>query len=210
MSVNYYDDALAAKIQSWINVPGLQVLKPDATKRLFQTKAQQANDKPLTLPLIALSRGKEIEILDITKQPKTYDGLAIAQTEERTILMNAIPIQLTYQVDIYARYIEEADEFLREFIFNFVNYPKLVIEVPYNDCDVSHTSTIYLNNTVEDNSDIAEHLFYDQFTRYTIQLTIDDAYLFNLPIKQNARIQSAELQVHDRTDYEIVEKEKIM
>ena len=43
-------------------------------------------------------------------------------------------------------------------------------------------------STVEDNSDIAQRLLPDQFTRFTFKLYIDDAYLFSVPIKENTRV----------------------
>lgn len=65
-----------------------------------------------------------------------------------------------------------------------------------------------LNSTVTDNSDIPERLFPDQFTRFTIQLELQDAYLYSVPINTNINIVPEELQLVDpRTgDVEVTEK----
>lgn len=123
--------------------------------------------------------------------------------------INVIPIRIGYQLDIYTRYMAEADEYIRNFVFNFVNYPKLKVVLPYNDLNLEHLSNIWLGSNVSDNSDIEEHMFPDQFTRFTLNLEIDDAYLFSLPIQTPATIEEAEFEVRDRTTMEIVESGKI-
>ena len=123
--------------------------------------------------------------------------------------INVIPIRIGYQLDIYTRYMAEADEYIRNFVFNFVNYPKLKVVLPYNDLNLEHLSNIWLGSNVSDNSDIEEHMFPDQFTRFTLNLEIDDAYLFSLPIQTPTTIEEAEFEVRDRTTMEIVESGKI-
>lgn len=210
MAVSLYDEALVTMFNSWINSSGLQVLRPDETRKLLQTKAQQNNDKPISLPFIALSRDKEIRILETAKQSKTFRGIVLGKTEERSIPLNVIPIAINYQLDIYTKKIEEADEFVREFIFNIVNYPTLTIKIPYNDCDIEHNANISLEDTIIDNSDIQEHLFYDQFVRYSIRFSIDDAYYFSLPVTKNVSIESMELKVHSLQNPQIVESSEII
>lgn len=205
MSIKLYDDAITNKIQSWILDPNLRLLKPDESTRFFQMNLDLKNDEHLTLPLIALSRDKTIDILEITKQPKTYSGFAVKQNEDKTIPLNAIPIKLSYQLDIYCRYMEEADEYLRNFVFNLINYPSVKIEIPYNDINYLHESNIQLEPVLTDNSDIREHLISDQFTRFTIRFSINDAYMFSAPIYKNWKFNNLKIDVMDRTDKDIVE-----
>ncbi len=205
MSVRLYDEALTNKIKKWIKDPDLRVLKPSETSELFRINADIKNDKPITLPLIALSRETQITLLNTNKQPKTYDGFKIKAYDNQGNLvpldkmqkLNCIPMQLNYQLDIYTQHQAEADEYMRNFAFNFINYPNVVIEIPYNDCKLLHESTVYVDNVVEDNSDIAQRLFPTQFTRYTFKLTIDNAYLFSAPIKDNLIITSVVLDTND-------------
>lgn len=205
MSVRFYDEALTDKIKKWVKDPKLRVLKPEETLELFKNNADIGNDEPITLPLVALSRGTKITLLNTNKQPKSYDGFKIRAYDkngnevilDKTQKLNVIPMQLEYQLDIYCQHRAEADEYLRNFAFNFVNYPNVVIEIPYNNCKLLHESTIYVDNDVEDNSDIQERRFPSQFTRYTLKLTIDNAYLFSAPAKENLLISSIVMDINN-------------
>lgn len=165
MAIRFYDEALYSKIQKWVKDPNMRILRPDEVTRLFQMRADLTDDKPLKLPIIALSRDTQIEVLSTNKKPLTFDGMMKEATADKTLQINVIPIQIGYQLDIYTRLYEEGDEYLRNFIFNFVNYPKLTVTLPYNESNIEHNANITLIKTVEDNSDIAQRLFPDQFVR---------------------------------------------
>ena len=55
---------------------------------------------------------------------------------------------------------------------------------------LSHDANIRVTSDVEDNSDIPERLIPGQFTRLTLGISIDDAYLFDVRIKDNLSIKS--------------------
>lgn len=204
MSIRLYDEALSNKIKSWVKDPNLTILKPDETARLFQMKADQVDDKPISLPFVALSRDKETKIINIQKQSKTFSGFIVQASKQTQMTLNVIPIRIGYQLDIYTRKMEEADEYIRNFIFNFVNYPKLVVNLPYNNANLTHEANVWLDDSIIDNSDIKEHLFADQFYRFSLKLYVDDAYLFSLPVKETPKIESIEFAVED-TDKSIIE-----
>ena len=210
MSIGLYDNALYDKIHKWVKDPNLRILKVDETTRLLQMISDQTKDAPIKLPLIALSRDPNIKIITPQKQELSYNGVKVYSDEEKSIQVNAIPIEIKYQLDIYTRKREEGDEYIRNFVFNFINSPKLKVDVPYNDLGFEHISNLYLDENIQDNSDIEEHLFSDQFTRYTLTLYVDDAYLFSLPIKENAKIVGVELEVQDRDTKEIIESEVVL
>lgn len=198
MAIRFYDEALAGKIQRWMPEESkIKILKPDETAALFSIRADETGDKPVKLPLIALSRDTSIEILNTNKQVMTFDGIVVGSTSKQSITLNAIPIQLTYQLDIYTAKMAEADEYLRNFLFNIINYPKLTIGIPYNDQNLTHDSNIRLISTVNDNSDIPQRRFRDQFVRYTIKMTVDDAYLFSAPTKINRSLVEADVKIVD-------------
>lgn len=188
MSVNFYDTALLNKFKKWVAGTQVQITGPEETRRKFQIQLDNNNDNPITLPLITISRLPSVIVNSTNKKPLTYDGWRKDNNGESGSQLNGIPITVEYQLDIYTRYLEEADEYLREFIFNIINYPKLKIEIPYNNAKIEHVSNIRLNGTVQDNSDIPERLIPGQFTRFTIPLNIDDAYLFDYKVKENAKI----------------------
>ena len=190
MAISYFDKALLNKVKSWVNDPNMTITGPDETKRLFQYKADISGDQPIQLPLIALRRGRDVEILSTNKKPLTFDGATIEANRERSGILNGIPISIKYQLDIYTRYYQEADEYIRNFIFQFINFPKIDIVIPYNDANIEHSSNVRIETTVTDNSDIPERLIPGQFTRFTLPLYIDDAYIFDYKFRKNYIIET--------------------
>lgn len=189
MAFEYYDDALAGKLMKWTPTNlQLRVLKPDDTRRLMELKADDSRDKNLRLPFIALSRNNEIELLSNMKSPKSFDGLKLKQTEEKTLQMNVLPVKLQYQLDIFAKTQIEAEQYVREYLFKLVNNPVIKIVIPYNGQDVTQIANIKVLSNISDTSDIPQRLYTGQFTRWTIQLEILDAFLYNLPYRKNWKI----------------------
>ena len=136
MSVTLYDEAVAKKINSWLPKSKdrqLHVLAPDETRRLFSIELDETADEPIKLPLIALSRDNTVDIKQRTMTPMSFDGLMLDSNGKKTLQLDAIPISLSYQLDIYARRVEEADALMREFAFKLINNPQIIIELPYND-----------------------------------------------------------------------------
>lgn len=186
MALEYYDDVIAAKISRWLpSNSNVRILKPDETRRLFELQANDSDDKPLQLPLISISRDNNIELILNVKSPKSYAGKKLSQTKEQSLLLNAIPIKLQYQLDIYTKTADAGDEYLRQFLFKLINNPAIKIIIPYNGIDVEQIANIRVLNTVTDTSAISERLFPGQFTRWTIQFEILDAFLYDAPYKKN-------------------------
>lgn len=188
MAVRFYDEALLKKFQKWTADTQVHLTGINETKRLFEVVADTNNDRPIQFPLIALSRNGGYTIQEKYKQPRSYNGSALVVTTDSGAKLNAIPIGISYQIDIYTRELAEADEYARNIVFNIINYPKLNIEIPYEDSGLTHDANIRLITDVEDNSDIPERLISGQFTRFTIGIDIDDAYLFDVRVKDNLRI----------------------
>ena len=86
--------------------------------------------------------------------------------------------------------------FARELIFNFINFPAVPIIVPYNNQNIVHTSTVRVSGNVADNSDIPERMIPGQFTRLTLSLNIDDAYLWDVRSRNNVRIGDVGLKIY--------------
>lgn len=129
------------------------------------SNAEDSGDKPLTLPLIALSRNNDLEIGINVKTPKSYAGPKIRQTEAESLILNAIPVKPQYQLDIYTKTAEEGDEYLRQYLFKLINNPVIKIIIPYNGVDIEQIANIRVLNTVSETSEISERLFPGQFTR---------------------------------------------
>lgn len=228
MAIRYYDDLLAEKLKRWVPENSkLRVLKPDETKRLFETKADDNNDKNIKLPFIALSRNADIQLLSNIKQAKSYAGLKLSNLEyfktgnpedmdavEGTLQLNVIPIQVNYQLDIYTKTFEEGDEYLRNFLFKLINNPVMVITIPYHGQNFQHVVNIRVDNTVSDTSGISERLYSGQFTRWTITMELQDAFLFNIPYRKNWLLDGSGFEVFENTadldvDDELVIKGKV-
>ena len=206
MAFEYYDDAIAGKLMKWTPTNlQLRVLKPDDTKRLMELKADDSKDKQLRLPFIALSRNNEIELLLNVKNPRSFDGLTLNKTEEKTLQMNVIPVKLQYQLDIFAKTQIEAEQYVREYLFKLINNPVIKIVIPYNGQEVPQIANIKVLSNVADTSDIPQRLFVGQFTRWTIQLEILDAFLYNLPYRQNWKIFIDEDELLDPELYSTLE-----
>lgn len=189
MAIRFYDEALLAKIKGWVLDNKMTITGVDETRRLFEYKADVTDDNPISLPLITLRRLSPVTISNINKRGLTYDGMRLRSSDNFSSQINAIPVSIDYQIDIYTRYLDEGDEYVRNFVFNLINYPKVKILVPYNDANYEHWSSIKLKSDIQDNSDIPERLIPGQFTRFSLGITIDDAYLFSVPIRRNIEIE---------------------
>ena len=203
MSVGLYDDAFLAKLQAWTKDTAVTIVSPSDSRRLFETISDKTNDGPIKLPLISLKRPGGFTILNTGKRPLSFDGATLDANYERASQLNGIPISIPYQLDVYARYQNEADEYIRNLVFNIINYPKLDIVIPYNNENYVHHSNIRLAGEVEDNSDIPERLISGQFVRMSMRIDIDDAYLFDVRYRD---VYSIEMSAEIRDD--IIEDSK--
>lgn len=227
MAIRYYDDLVVKKLQHWVpEASNLRVLHPDESKKFFELTADDNNDQAFQLPLIAISRKDELELLSTVKAPKSYDGLRLIPTDqptdfsnlkgtayqkavdnipEGTYVYNVIPIRPEYQMDIYAKTAEECEEYVRSFLFKLINNPLLKIEIPYHNLKLEHTAYIRILSNIANTSAVAERLFSGQFTRWTIQFELHDAFLFSIPYKRNWKLAepSTELAPHLNVEGEL-------
>jgi hypothetical protein len=201
LAISYYDEAITQKIKNWLaDSSKLRVLSPDESTRLMQMAAEDSGDKPLKLPLIAISRNKDIEIESAIKQNRSFDGLVL-KTDDATataVHFNVIPIKTTYQLDIYTKKRIEADEYVRQYLFKLINNPQIIIEIPYNNYVVKHTANLRVLGTVSDTSDISTHIFAGQFYKWTIQLELQDGFLFSIPQRPGWKIGGIEVSAVDK------------
>lgn len=184
-----YDEALLNKIRNWVGDPNITITGPDDSNSLFTYRADQSQKDMIELPLINLSRMTPITLETTNKKPLSFRGHRYRSNEENTSVLDAIPMDLRYQLDIFTRHRRENDDMLREFIFKIVNNPTLELEIPFQS-EKSHVFNMRLENNVEDNSDIPEHLINGEYFRSTLVIYIDDAYLFDYKNKPNYKIEA--------------------
>lgn len=187
MSVTLYDEALLRKIRRWVSDKDVTILGVDDSADLFKYKADIGDDKPLTLPLISISRDSRVNINSNAKKPLTYDGLKHESNGSITNQINVIPITINYQLNIYTRKDWQAQEYMRSFIFNLINFPRIDIEVPYNNSKLVMSAYINIDQEYSDNSDIPEKLIRDQFSRQTLSFRIN-ANLYDYKTNDNWKI----------------------
>ena len=181
----FYDKALCDKIKQWDKDDRIHVYPREDISDSFTVIADDGKDHPISLPLVTISKDPNIELQLSTKRSLSYDGKRIGVSAGNEVIkLNAIPLLLTYQIDIYAEHYEEAFNFVRELTFKIVNNPKIIISFEYNGVKAEHVCYMNLLPSITDNSDIEERSFPGQFTRFTLQVELKDAYLFSIPIKE--------------------------
>lgn len=201
MSVYLYDNALTDKIKYWTEATDIHVYSPEETARTFEVIADTTGDRPIKLPIICLRRKSGFQLLSTNKEPLSYEGLTLNASYDKGEQLSAIPISIAYQIDVYTRYFKEADEYVRNLVFNIINYPQLTVILPYQSADIRHDSTIRLTTDIEDNSAIPERLIPGQFTRFTLNIEVPDAYLWGVDYKSNYHMDSSVVTVTDEITY---------
>ena len=92
--------------------------------------------------------------------------------------LNAVPISIPYTLYVYTRQQKENDLYMRNLIFNFINYPTFQVRFNYNNIPVEHNGNIKIGTNVNNVSDEIK-LFSDQICIQSLDLVIDDAYLWD-------------------------------
>ena len=210
MSFTLYDRAITEKIKKWILDPDMTVLGPDETRRVFEWKADTTEDRPIQLPLITIHRERDAELRLASKRAMSHAGKVFLSKDGVSDHLNAVPVNLGYTLNIYTRYLEEADEYVRNFVFNIINYPDIEIEIPYNNSEKRYISYITLQPTISDNSDVPERLVAGQFSRMTMSLSLNDAYLFSYNHKNVPKIVGVDVKMQIANDESSTETETII
>jgi len=209
MSVYFYDEALLSKIKYWTEKTQLHVYGVDEIRDLFQVMADENNDKPISLPILTITRPKGYSIINSNKKPTTYNGIRVIQGEETASMLAQIPINIQYQFDVYTRFQKEADMYMRNLVFNIINYPTLSIVIPYRDINFKHNANIRISSDVMDTSNNSVKVFNGQFTRLSITVNIDDAYLWDLRVANNLSIEDSNVLFVRNPDETTFTKETI-
>jgi len=197
MAIRFYDEAVVKKISNILLVDKrkLHVLKPSEVSRLWKITVDENNDEPIEMPLIGISRDPSISLSANHRRPLSCDGVTLVSDSGTVIQMDVIPFEVTYQIDIYTEEFEKGDNYVRELIFNLINYPKMLVEIPYNGANIKHTCYLEVDPAITDNSDIPEKKFPDQFTRWTIRCRLIDGYYFSLPAVTSAELVGVDLTI---------------
>ena len=125
--------------------------------------------------------------------------------DSKLAVLNAIPIKLTYYIDVYTRYQKENDLYMRNLIFNFVNYPTFQIRFNYNSIPIEHNGNIILGETVSTDSPSIK-LFADQICKQTLTISIEDAYLWDTRLHSTLGLseEGACVEIYDQDRNEFI------
>jgi len=176
MSVYEYDKAIVNDLRRITGDDRIHIVPTD---NVFRTIAKLDSDKDyIELPIVSITRtgwgmtGSSNHTMKFDGSLDRYD-----RGEDKYINIQAIPIRITYLLDVWTKTREENDDIIREFIFYYMTHPTIKVNVPYN-LDIKHNFNIYFDSEVEDNSDIVEQPNKGEYFRQTIALYTDDAYLW--------------------------------
>ena len=186
-----------------IKLPIIAIRRTDGFRILNTNKKPTSYDGlPLTNGYNELYDTLRLQFLnrEITREQynKKIAELKNISDESSTAQVNSIPISIRYKLDVYTRYQKENDLYMRNLIFNIINYPTLQVEFVYNGIEMKHNGNIYLgdNNVVADSGSI--RIFADQICKQTLDIVIDVAQLWDLRLRKNASISNGGLYIKEQ------------
>lgn len=151
----------------------------------------EQNDN-IVFPIISLVR-TGWQLLDYSQEFMENSGglVGILQEEpgsrKRQVRLQAIPIQINYQLDIWTQNRIDNDIIAREFIWFYKLNPQMKVRIPHG-INITHPFNIAIEPDIVDNSDIGEHNSRGRYYRQTLGIHTDgDAFLWktnvsNIPI----------------------------
>lgn len=174
MSVFLYDNAIVTKLRALTENSNIYIVPPNLQ---FRTIAKLQEDT-VEMPFISLNR-TGWGLTSHRPHSMKFSGLkaVVNEEEETTSYLQAIPIRINYLMDVWSKTREENDVLLRELIFYFSINPTLEVTIPYG-INQKHNFDLFIDDDIEDNSDIVEQLNHGEYFRQTISLYTDDAYLW--------------------------------
>ncbi len=170
------------------------------TENVFNIIGDLSDDK-IKMPLISLQRNGW-SLANKKPQYMTFSGYPIKEDYDKDGVIDkisriqAIPISINYQLDVWTTNRITNDAIMREIIFYYTQRPTLLVKIPYG-LDYVHDFNIFFDNDIEDNSDIVDHVNRGQYFRQTIGIYTDDAYLWKSRIRKPATISSIDFTMYD-------------
>lgn len=180
MSVYFYDEAIVNSLKS---ITGDNRINIQPYDRVFSNIARD-NEDVIELPLITLSRTGWSIIGERKSHFAKFEGALVKiedpPTEEdelKLYRLQAIPIRISYVLDVWTKDRVDNDNILRELIFYYETHPELRVRIPYG-LDIDHVFNIFIDPDIEDNSDISDQINHGEYFRQTLSIYTDDAYLW--------------------------------
>lgn len=130
-----YDDAIVEDLKKSFNPmnvpnPAVTVVDPENAIGL----AAQIQEDKLKFPIVALTREETISIdQSLRNYTKTKKGISTTFDNDTNLFYNerSIPLNLSYQLSVFATNTADMDEIIRELIFKYSSMYFLTATVPY-------------------------------------------------------------------------------
>lgn len=170
-------------------------------ENVFNIIGDIQNDN-IQFPIISLVRtGWQIE--DYSQEFMNNSGGLVGYLEDepgsrvRQVRLQAIPIQINYQLDIWTQNRLDNDIIAREFIWFYKQNPQMRVKIPHG-LNITHPFNIGIENEIVDNSDIAEHNSRGRYYRQTLGLYTDkDAYLWKSSVTNVPMIDLEKYSIYE-------------
>lgn len=114
----------------------------------------------------------------------------------KQIRLQALPITINYQLDVWTRTRIDNDALTRDLIWYYTLNPQLLVDIPHG-LNIKHVFNVFFENDIEDNSDIVEHQNRGQFFRQTLGLYVDDAYLWRSSVKNITTVNETKFEIYE-------------
>lgn len=186
MSVWRYDKAIVENFREILNDDRIHIMPPEnAIKFIAQLKKDD-----ISFPLISIQRlGYSIINSRVNHSAKFIGGYHHNNGDNTNTFVQAIPIRIEYQIDVYTVDQQSCDEFCRELIFYLMQNPTLIVKYPYM-VNGEHKFNLFLNDEIVDNSDTVNHINNGVLFRHTLTMYTDDANLFAGDIQKQGNVKA--------------------
>jgi len=182
MSVYKYDEAIVRDLRHILQDNRIHIVPPENVFRLLA----RIDKDTIELPAVSISR-RGWSLSGSRPHTMKFDGTLLVHVKDddtntdKYVNLQAIPMSIMYQMDVWTKTREENDNIMRELIFYYSTHPTLNVEIPYGSKDnvpYHHKFNIFFMEDIEDNSDIVNHMNRGEYFRQTISFYTDDAYLW--------------------------------
>lgn len=209
VSVYAYDEAIVDNLREIFDSPKSKSIHIVPPSEMFDLEATLNRDDTL-LPMISLTRTGWNLPNERRPFPLKTEGVHMEsvmdskENREQNIYKNlqALPIAINYQLDVWTESRLENDVIMRELIWYYSLNPTLTVMIPH-DLNIQHTFNIFLGSDIEDNSDISEHKNRGRYFRQTIGMYTDDAYLWKVSKRHPHKIDLTALIIEEKNGEEI-------
>ena len=201
MSVYYYDESLVEDLRR-ITGDGRITIHP--VDNVFRDIARLNNDN-IEFPMISIARNGW-SLTGDKPQYMAFEGglkeiiLDREHKPDKVTKLQAIPIRISWTMDVWTRTRLENDNLLRELIFYYTTSPTLEVKIPYGlECkkEARHRFNIFFDLDIEDNSDIVSHKDRGEYFRQTIGIYCDDAYLWRVNTRDVIEFECDTVEIDD-------------